>query len=312
MDAHRRTRVAAGLALALALAGCGKGSRPRPSWEGSPAQVHLGKLADVRTCLETHSARVFAIAGLYRARYATTPPAPGSQVVINAPAAIDECIEGLERAVAATPALPAVDAAARVFGAALTRVDHVTRMVHDAPAEGPAQHAELLAAFAAFDTAQRALFDEALQANHVLGRAQLVERAAKDGRTLPLLVDEVAFAAEGVVRFATVAPAQLGELDVPAFTAALLELEVAIDEMVTAASADEDAPRRVNGYHQIEDHAEALVIAGRELAARARARVAFTPEEQLRLAAGNEAGVVGTPAAMAEAYNQLLSVTIAR
>jgi len=309
MDVHRRTSVAAGLALALALAGCGKGSRPRPSWEGTPAQLQLGKLADYRTCLEAHSERVFAIARLYRARYATTPPAPGAQVVINAPAAIDECIEGLERALAVTPPMPGVDAAARGFGTALTRVARVTHAVHVAPATGPAQHGELLAAFDAFDLAQRALFDEALRANHELGQAQLIERAAKDGRKLPLLVDVVAYKAEGVVRFASLSAAQVGDLDVAAFTAALLELEVAIDEMVTAASVDEDASKGVPGYHQIAHHARAYVIACRELAARARGRVPYTAEEQLTLEAGNEAGVIGTPGAMASAYNQLLGVT---
>ena len=141
---------------------------------------------------------------------------------------------------------------------------------------------------------------------------QLTERAAKDGRTLPLLVDEVAYKAEGVVRFAILSAGQVSELDVVSFAAAMLELEVAIDEMVTIASDGEHAPGQVTGYHLIEQQARAFVTTCRELAARARARVAYTTDEQVKLAAGNEAGVAGTPGAMTYAYNQLLGVTSVR
>jgi hypothetical protein len=103
-----------------------------------------------------------------------------------------------------------------------------------------------------------------------------------------------------VVAFSTTPADQLAGLDATALAAQLAEFE----RMSVAVRELDEAPSRYAGLAQ---PAAAFAIAGRQLAQRAQGQVAYTDSERIMIGAANEAGVVGTPAALIAAYNKLVA-----
>ncbi len=305
--------------LVLAILTCGCRQAGKVPGAGSNDSVEnqniLTKLQGYMLCLD-HSARVFQVADVYTKRFAEAPPTPELDVPLQTTGDPEKCIDALKEAKPQPPSLPALEAAGEAYGKALNAVFLLTTTGHDyydrasrtyAPAKGVALHGKLLAAFHEFDVAQGALFDEVYRLNRSVHQDQLARREHKNGRTFAVIADDMMLRAEDLVRFAATPWDHLDKLDVVAFTTSLGRFESAIEEMSAYGLANTtEAEGVMKGFRQVTSTAQDYLTTAKQLLIRARDHVAYTDAEKIMLAASNERSVVGTPAAMILAYNNLV------
>lgn len=295
-----------GWVLALGLVAGACGARSKPEQPPSEEQRILRKVEGYLTCHNDHSELVFRLEDLYRQRFASAAPQPTDIVVLPTLSDPQPCVTAIAMATAMVPPLPALDAAGTGYGAALSRI-HVL-VTGYAPAKAAALHPELLAAFDAFDQAQAALFDQIYVYNRTAHLAQFEERKRKDGPTPGILVESAQLRSEDLVRFAATPAMQLDKLDVNALVASLALLERTIEELKSFDAANPEVSPARAAFNEVVDHAVRVAVAARQLAHRARGNVGYSDSEKLMIAAGNEASVVGSPAALAFAYNRLIEL----
>jgi hypothetical protein len=154
-------------------------------------------------------------------------------------------------------------------------------------------------AFATFDRAEGDLFDKVTTLNRTIHRDQLAHREAKLGRIPDVITDWVMLEAEELVRIAATT-GDLESLDVAAFETQLRMFEVRLAAVVAAPPEKTKTELRKAFVQCAQD----FDVAGRELLARAQARIKLTDVEQLMITAGDASAVVGTPAALVAAYNR--------
>jgi len=293
--------------LTTALA-CGKRAKPTENVADTPENQALMRKVDgyLTKCQNDHPETVFRLEDRYRERFGETAPLPSAEVALPRISDPKECLDAIAAAKAMAPALPEFDAAVTAFGAALSIIYRLTTP-YDRTQAGRT-HPELLAAFDTFDRAQALVFDQIYQINRKVHIAQFEQRVRKEGRTLANLVEETQLRGEDVVRFAAIPSGQLDQLDVPALSASLTLLERAIEGLNAFDATKPDETRSFPNFYRHVEHANQLAVAARQLAYRARSNVAFSDSEKLMISAGDEAAVVGTPGALAHAYNRMAEI----
>jgi hypothetical protein len=303
--------------LAIMLFDCGQGTRPPGprSADSSEDQIILNKLQSYMSCLD-QSARVFEIADLYRAHLGDKAAARETGVSVQMFSDPKPCLKGIVDANKLEPHLPELEAAGEAYAKAIDAVFTLTTAGHNYfdrssenfdPAKGSALQPELLGAFGAFDAAQGALFDQVYRLNRKAHQDQLALREKKDGRTLPIIADDMMFHAEDLVRFAAIPWDHLDKLDLAAFTTSLEAFETSVDEMVSYSAAN---PKKSDALFKdpwtFKQEVKGYLIAAEQLLSRARDHLAYTDAEKIMIAANNERSVIGTPAAMIDAYNRVV------
>jgi hypothetical protein len=315
--AGKAGRFSTGVVTAITLAACAtKGGAPITK-DSAENQATLRKLEGYIVCLEM-AHHTFEVADRYRERYAAHPPAATDDTPVQPASDPEECTGDVLRAVQLDPKLPELDAAGRAYLDAETETYALTVAMHDAfdhaslsynPAAGIALHPRVLAAFDHFDAAQAALFDQVFALNHKIHVDQLARRTKDEGRTLAVMLEEMVVRAEALIPYASVSSDRLDAVDLDAMTNAIIALQSSLDEVTAFADLHQkDASALLKGFWEIPRSAKDYVFAARQLVARARDHVAYTDAEKLEIAAHNEGAVVGTPAAMIDAYNHLLDV----
>jgi hypothetical protein len=302
---------------AITLAACAT-KAPAPITKDSPEnQATLRKLEGYIVCLgEAH--HNLEVADRYRERYATHPPSATDDTPVQPATDPERCDDSVLASVPLEPRLPEIDIAALDYLDAETETYALTVTMHTAfdhdgplynPAAGIALHPRLLAAFDRFDAAQATLFDRVFALNHKIHIDQLARRTKQEGRTFPVMLEDMILRAETVIPYASVSSDRLDAIDVAGMTAAIAGLQSAVDEVTAYTELNpKDPVVLAPGFWHVPIDAKQYVAAARQLAVRARDHVAYTDAEKVQIAAHNEAAVVGTPAAMIEAYNQLLDV----
>ena len=270
--------------------------------DDAPEQATLRKLDGYLQCHLDHSSLVFHTEDLYRLDFADGPPGPDRVVVVTATPDPSKCIEGIAAAKALPPAMPELEAAGAAYATELARVHRLTSTYDRAKAVE--LHGELMAAFDAFDRAEAALYDQVYSVNRKMHLAQLAQREKKEENG-DLVIERAQLAGEDVARFAAVPWNQLDKLDPVAFATSIGGLESAVESLHEFQRQEPDQARLVAGFDEFRDNADALVTAARQLALRAHDNVQYTDAEKVVIRAGNEASVVGTPAAIAHAYNRV-------
>jgi hypothetical protein len=302
------------IVLTISIAGCGRPNAVSKSDDTTENQAILTKLRGYIECLRDHSSQVFKVADLYAKHNDGKPPNAGQRVPLFATSDPAPCLEAISDSRALEPILPELVTAGDDFAKTVKTVFELTTRGHRAfdrtnpgsynPAQGIALHPQLLAAFAAFDTAQARLFDEVHRLNRSVHSAQLARREEREGRTLPVLADNLRFQAEGLVRFAATRWDHLDGLDLEAFHVQLEAFDYLLEEVHSAVTAD---PKEGGDFNWILKLARQYQTAGRQMLQRARTKVAFSETEKLMIAADNERSVIGSPAAMLETYNELVT-----
>lgn len=304
------------LALAVALAGCRQPPRPpgRGSADSDENQATLDKLQGYLDCLNDHSQAVFRIADRFRRRQAAPPAGGDPHPGVELPPDPGKCLKAIQDARKQRPPLPEIDAAAERFATALQRVFTLTTAANGAPAPGgvdPRTSAgallgELGPAFHDFDTAQAALFDQVSRLNHEVHADQIARLEQRDGQTLAVRTELVMLRAEELVRFAATPWDHLDQLDLAALGTALDRVDGAIEDTASYVAAHPKEAEEFGRFWSFIDDARSYVIAGHQLARRARDRVAYSDAEQIMAGAGNDAAIVGSPGALARAYNAVV------
>jgi hypothetical protein len=298
------------LATTISLIACG-GTRQRPINLDAPKdeQAMLGKLEGYLRCISDLVPNVFATADAYRASVGSQPPTLDTPLIVRPIDDPSSCLAGVMASQLASPPRVQLDVHGLAFADALVSVATLTRAAANNPSPGQRLelHGKLAAAFDTFDTTEAALFDDVERANHALHVSAIARKETKLGRVLVVLVDDIILRAEDVVRASATPIAHLDELDTTTLLANLAAFESAIED-ATAYIADH--PKEVEGplltVWVTIDHAKLLRVAATQLVTRAREHVAFSDSEKIMLSSNNEAGVVGTPGALADAYNNLL------
>jgi hypothetical protein len=152
------------------------------------------------------------------------------------------------------------------------------------------------------------LFDIVLRLNREVHIDQLARKVQKEGATLPIAIESVMVHAEGLVAQMATTFDRLEALDAMALSDELAKLEKLGQQMTARAAAESKEVTAFDGYYSFEHHLRIFVVATRQLIARARERVAYSDAEKLMIAANNESGVPGTPAAAIAAYNKLAEI----
>ena len=280
--------------------GCSRA--PKKAKGADEHQATLSKLdAYTSGCLD-QAERIFAIGDRYRARFGATPPAtPGDLVVAGSPDP-EGCVAQIERVKDEAPSLPELEAAAAAYGRAMTAVFTATKA---------RDHAALIAAFRDFDTAHGVLFDQVYRLNHDLRRQQLARRQDDEGRTYGVIADDLMIRGEGLVRFGAIRWDRVDAIDVAAMNAELAQFERTLDELAeyVGDGADKAEPR-MDRFPEISTYAKAYLVAAKQLASRASGKIPFSDAEKIMIAADNEIAVVGAPAPMITAYNNLVTAYI--
>lgn len=264
----------------------------------------MRKVDGYMTCHVTHSETVFRLENMYRERFSAAPPAPDTEVVLPTLADPKPCLDAIATAKAMQPSLPVIDDAGEAYGAALATIHRLVTPYDRSQAARI--HGELLAAFDAFDRAQPVLFDQLYEVNRTVHLAQFAKRKAKDGRTFSILVEEAQLRAEDLVRFAATPATELDKLDISALTTSLAQFERSMLDLEAFEVRKPDEAKALK--QRIVEQAHELAVAARQLAHRATDKVEYSAAEQLMIGAGNEANVIGTPGALAFAYNKLVEL----
>jgi hypothetical protein len=269
----------------------------------SEEQALLAKLDAYYTCIQDHAPMVLRMADSYRAR----------EGVMRIHPTVDNsaCFLSINLAKQQPPIVPALDHAADEFRASLIEVEARTADTH-------ASRDQVIAAFDSFERAEASLFDKVFDENLRIRTKQLDEREASEGRSYDLLRERLMVEAGAVVRFAHVRATTLDKLDIVNLGNALSTFDAFVDEVTSAANRarsapdpqDEGAvkisPQQLAGYERLERSARAFVVATRELMRRTTDHIGFDPSQLIQLESGGEQDVVGTPAAVIEAYNALV------
>ena len=83
-------------------------------------------------------------------------------------------------------------------------------------------------------------------------------------------------------------------------------VDSAVEDAANFATAHPKDAEDFARFSSFLDDARSYVIAGHQLARRARDRVAYSDAERIMAGAGNEAAIVGSPGALARAYNAVV------
>jgi hypothetical protein len=284
--------------LAITLAACGQGAQRAPNANADTPenQAMLAKLKGYSECLDEHAERVFDLADAYRAH--------GQLEVPSEP---KKCLDKIADGKKLEPHVPELEAAGDAFGTALTEVAAAMGEAHADRAKVATLHPRILAALDAFDAAQGALFDQVYQLNRTVHADRLAHREKREGRSLSVIADDAMMRAEDAMRGGAIGADHLDKLDLAVLTARLDKFEAGFEEMQAYALAHpKELGDNAKAFHGLVENGRSYLVAGRQLVIRARDHVPYTDAEKMMIAANNERSVIGTPAAMVNAYNLLV------
>jgi hypothetical protein len=307
------------IALVIASSACAP-SKPRAArvTDSPENQALLAKLRGYVLCLDEYAPRVFEIADDYLSRFGDRQPTPDVLALVSVVPDPKPCFEGLAEARKLPPQQPTLDTAGAAFARAYEAVYALIKEAHDRfdrkhpaydPVKGVAMHGPLLAAFREFDRTQGPLFDEVRRLDLGVRRDQLTRTEQREGRTLQVLIDWMMLRGEELIAIASTPTERLEQLDVAAAGAMATAFE---DTLAEAAAARRSVDPADTEPDVLVLQARRFLIAARQMISRARDKLAFTDAERIMLAAANEPEVVGTPAALAAAYNKLIEAYYAR
>ena len=301
--------------VGITVLGCARKPKVPVAGDSPENQATLHKLQGFIRCFDP-APRMFELEDTYLARFGSAAPTLESDTPIQPSPDPAECITELMPALALEPHLADLEREGIAYANTLVKLRALTKTEYDAfdrlgkhyqPAVGVALHPAVVAAFHELDTTEAALFDHVYALNHKVHEDQLERRVKFDGRTFTLLNEDIVLRAEDLVHAAAVPVDCLDALALDDVAARVSVLEGKVDEM--SAYADEhpkEASELIKPFWPMQEAAKKVVIAGKQLVSRARQHLAFTDAEKIMLAAGNEASVIGTPAALVEAYNAML------
>jgi len=269
-------------------AAAGSGSTSPTTGPSAAERAQQQKIHASIECLNQNSGRIFEARATYLKEVdAENGPAPGKQIYLLGIS--DSCKDKLAKAIAVTPAIPALDRPATAYLAALGNVkvvwDRQTGYFQsgefrtDGGKKGVEQHTQLMSALAAFATANKQLDDEVQVENRALREAGLAAREKAHGRDLNVILDTLMLEAETVINQVPGKPEQALHMDLTALEPGMARYAKLVDELVNYAVAHPDQEKTIGSFTNIRNYSQGFLGALRAVVAKVHDKAAPTPDE---------------------------------
>ncbi|HEX4336174.1 MAG TPA: DUF3829 domain-containing protein [Polyangiaceae bacterium] len=226
----------------------------------------------------------------------------------------DFSMEKLDKAKSLPPALPDIDAAAEAYRAAANKLNPLVEAANkyyqqndykdDKFARGKAMHAPLVAAFAEFDAADKALSDKVTVMNDALGQRRLAALAKDPKRKIQYLVEQSLADAKKLLPVAAVK--KLDDVDEAKLGAAVTTFETSESNLESYASANKAEADKASMLGSTISAEKDLLKSSKDLLRRKRDKKDFNKEF---FAHTDPELVDGHPAQVIKTYNALIEQT---
>jgi hypothetical protein len=220
----------------------------------------------------------------------------------------ERCAQAIDKAKAAQPPLPEIEAAAIEYRKAMDALTPLAKMLHDYYdrkdfkddqfAKGKEQHPKFVAAFDAFEKANKPLDEKVTVLNDQISQRQLERLKTRPERKMQYLIEKSVDDAKKLVKLVNVESIQA--LDGTAYNAALDAYEKSYTEMDNFATANPAEPGKVTMFSIYKSSAESLLKSAKELMRRKRDNQDFTKET------GMPEHMEGHPAKVVKDFNQVI------
>jgi hypothetical protein len=217
----------------------------------------------------------------------------------------DSCSAALAKAKAMPPALPNLDPVVAAYQQATATLLPLNQEAYkyydqgnykdDKLAKGKAMHQPLLAAFAKFQDASKALEESVGKLNDELAQRRMARLAKDPTRHLAYLVEKTEVDAKALVRASHVQT--LKQLDLASYSALVDRCEKTFAELDAYLSAHKDEADQVNGIDRFDKEALEFGKEAKELMRRKRDNKDFARESE---------NSEGHPAHVVEIYNRFI------
>jgi hypothetical protein len=198
----------------------------------------------------------------------------------------DACLKRIDDAKAKPPSLPDVEALAADYKTALTELDKLTKTAHayydqkdykdDKFAKGMALHKPLMAAFAAFEKADKPFEDKVTALNDGINQRRLARLANDPARRLEYDIAKSVDDAKGLVHFAEVD--SLEKVDAAGLNTALAKYEKSYDELTAYADGHAAETDKVTMFSSFRSASADYLKSAKELMRRKRDNKGFKGE----------------------------------
>jgi hypothetical protein len=246
---------------------------PSAAAEGRSAdQAEGAKLSAAIECLNRHSRTVFEARDSYLKSVDATGKSREKKPVLLQLYGIDQCVREVKEAGALTPAVPALDAAAAAYTAALTDVAKIYEGdligyykkgddVDDGGKKAIALYPKVVDAFKSFATAHKELSTTVKTLNRQRREAKLAAREKAQGRTLAVLIDSMMLEGETLVQMTSSPDVAQAALDAQIAVYAKL-----VDEVDARADAHKDETSQFGSLANIKNYDKTFLASAKVVA----------------------------------------------
>jgi hypothetical protein len=243
------------------------------------------KLSAAIECLNRHTANVWEIRDKYLETVdAKTGNSKGKKPILMGMYGTDGCANGVKRAAAVKPPVPALDTASAAYVTALLNVEksweevkgYYTKDEHldDKGKKGEELHPKLMDAIKAFAAANKELGGIVQATNRARREAKVAAREKAEGRKLAVIMDHMMLEAETLVGLATEEGADSAKLD-----AQIAKTTKLVDEVDTYAAAHKDETNQFGSMANIKNYDKTFLAASKAVARKVRDKAAPTDDD---------------------------------
>ena len=220
----------------------------------------------------------------------------------------ERCAQALDKAKAAKPPLPEIEALAVDYRKSIDTLTPLAKTLHDYYdhkdfkddqfAKGKEQHPKLVAAFDAFEAVNKPFDEKVSVLNDQIAKRQLERLKSRPERKMQYLIEKAVDDAKKLVKLVDID--SIAALDAPAYNAALDAYEKSYTEMESYATTNPGESGKVTMFSIYKSSAESLLKSGKELMRRKRDNQDFTKER------GSPEHTEGHPAKVIKDFNEVI------
>lgn len=221
---------------------------------------------------------------------------------------IQYCTDALDKAKAAKPPLPEIEAAAVDYRTSIEALAPLLKQAHDYYdrkdfkddkfAKGIELHPKLMAAFAAFEKANKPFDDKVTALNEQIGQRQLARLKERPDRKLQYLIEKSVDDAKKIVKFTDID--NIDQLDAAAYNAALEAYQKSFTEFDTYAAQNKAEADKVMMLSMFKSAGEDYLKTAKDLMRRKRDNKDFAKES------GHPEHMDGHPAHLIKDFNDVI------
>ncbi len=228
----------------------------------------------------------------------------------------ERCKQGIDKAAGLKPSLPEIEKVAAAYKAAVVKLEPIAQKAYDyyhqknykddKMAQGKQMHPELMAAFTAFEKADKDMRAKVAKVKDELQERQLASLEKQEGKKLRWHHVSVMIEAKKLIRLGEVD--DVPDLDLPAFSTQLTRYEKALGALDVYAKGHKAETDKVLLFSSFVDAGKEFLSASKEMMRRKRDNKKWTQSERMRLRS-NAKWVDGHPAQVMDKYNSFIDAS---